>query len=104
MTFRKKCEQCDEYPIHNYFKLENIYVNDKWIAKKTMIFLCSKHFAYKKQINHFKIRVQKRNQKIINHLSLISDIKIKNNYGHDMIDEEDLMLLINGIKYIKQCN
>lgn len=98
-----KCENCENDSIYDYFKNENIYVGNQWILTKNHIFLCNEHFIHQKTLNNIKSKILNSNQVIINKLSEISNIYIFNTHGTDMIDETEMHLLVNGLKYIKQC-
>lgn len=99
------CHQCYDGNVMGLcIKQNKIYKNNKWHVQERPIFLCKKHFLNKKKLNKEKHNIHIHNQKVIEKLSIISNIKINNNLGSDKIDQLDLNLLINGLKYIKKCN
>lgn len=98
------CQNCNNDAVGVVIKKENIYLKNKWYIKKTQNFLCKKHFLNKKKLSKIKYDIFQSNQKIIKNLSIVSKMKIQNNLGIDLIDQMDLNVLINGLKYIKQCN
>lgn len=99
------CHQCGNGNVMGIcMKKKKVYINNKWHISETPIFLCKKHFLDKQKLNKVNHDIFTHNQKIIKNLSIVSKIKIKNNLGSDMIDQIDLELLINGLKYIKEYN
>jgi hypothetical protein len=95
------CDCCIVNKAYEFWvQKEYSYEHREWQSK--MYAFCGTCFNKRQNNNIIKKNIEKTTDYSINYISHHTGFKLKNDFGSDGIDKDNIVLLLNGINIIKQ--